>query len=311
MTTYVATMPGNNETPTGPSTVIDQAAGTAASGDTNDTYKQTQSQIYSLQETILDSAKKSKQTLKSLSPEGPNSSENTPYVSQLHPVIDSQPILNYTRDKYMHAPKLIGEINYKSEGAGAFIRYVETNESHMPFAKQLPFPYSFSQQYTPNCFLPLFGRDEINNLVKIKIDPVEITKFLMGDSKRTQNREIWGSDIYTDDSDPLLALQHVGFFDIPSTDETTGLEKKSLRRTPGNCNDPDNVLGGPYLSPDTRLEVTIILLDKLQSYTGQNRHGINSRGWFGPAAHDGLSFGIYEIKVIHPTEQVDISGWKI
>lgn len=311
MAAYVTAIPATNGVTSAQSSVADKGSGIPAAGDPNEAYKHTQSQIYSLQETIMDSAKKSRQTPKSISPENSASPDAASYVSAPKPEMDSQPILQHTRDKYMHAPKLIGEINYKSEGAGAFIRYVENNETaHMPHPKQLPFPYNFAEQYTPNCFLPLFGRNEINNLVKIKIDPVEITKFLTGASKRTYNREIWGADIYTDDSDPLLALQHVGFFEKVFVKGANAGEKQSPKRTPGNYANPDNVIGGPYISPDTRLEVTIILLDKLQSYAGINRYGVNSRSWLGPAAHDGLSFGIYEIKVIQPTEQIDISGWK-
>ncbi|KAG0670882.1 hypothetical protein C6P45_001647 [Maudiozyma exigua] len=304
MTTY---MPGYSKTETRPTT------------DPNETYRKTQSQIYSLQETILDSTRKANLTTQVNIPENKKKVPIEAYPDpklkgdlQL-PIMDSLPILNYTANKYKKEPELIGEIEYVSEKTGKFIKYGEdgslenSNEGSgdsniiVP-AVELPYPYNFEQYYTPNCFLPSFNTENINTLVKIKIDASEINKFLAGDSKRLENRELWGTDIYTDDSDPLLALKHVGFFE-------TKTEGQPRKRTPGNIHNQDNVIDGEFVSSESGLEVTVLLLDYLQSYFGLNRYGIVARSWLDSVPHDGLSFGIYEIKIINLKEEVNISSW--
>lgn len=287
--------------------------------DPNETYRKTQSQIYSLQETILDSTRKANlatQVAHRKSEEKPllEAHPDPKLKGDLQlPTMDSLPILNYIANKYKKEPELIGEIEYVSDKTGKFIKYStnSASENHnednhdgiaMSSPIELPYPYNFEQQYTPNCFLPSFNTENINSLVKIKIDAAELNRFLAGDSKRLENREIWGTDIYTDDSDPLMALQHVGFFE-PKTGGLVG------KRTPANMHNQDNVIGGEFVPFESSLEVTILFLDCLQGYSGLNRYGIVARSWLDSVSHDGLSFGIYEIKIINSKEEVNISAW--
>ncbi|SMN18706.1 similar to Saccharomyces cerevisiae YDL076C RXT3 Subunit of the RPD3L complex [Maudiozyma saulgeensis] len=302
MTTY---MPGYSNT---------ESTFTTTS-DPNENYRKTQSHIYSLQETILDSTRRANLTPKSDSrgnseslPNNDNS-DSTLKVDMQIPTIDSLPILNYTTDKYKREPVLIGEMDYVSNKMGQFFKYPKDIQIGNKIDNLgLPYPYNFEKQYTPDCFLPPFTRTSINKLVKVKINSDEITKFLSGDSIRLQNREIWGSDIYTDDSDPLLVLKHTGFFEKSDTKDDSNIVPK--KRTPANIHNQDNVVGGKFIPFETSLEVTILILDCLESYIGLNRNGIVARSWLGSVPHDGLSFGIYEIKVIHSMEKVDISAWK-
>ena len=109
---------------------------------------------------------------------------------------------------------------------------------------------------------------------------------------RATHAQLWGTDIYTDDSDPLLALQHVGFFD-----RSNFYDLKKL--TPANLSNFNDVIGddGDGKVSEYDLEVTVLLLDTLGGYIGTDRFGICSRDWYGVAPHDGLSFGIYQIEV--------------
>lgn len=316
MTTYMPNYPTtgtiNNANPMPEETDSSNSDNKIASLDPNDAYRKTQSQIYSLQETILDSSRDARLTPKSTSPHlinGETNNVSKSSVSSTHyltkPTVDSIPILQYVRDKYGDSPILIGEIDYMPNKTGNFIKY-SNNEEDINISNnniELPFPYNFECQYTPRPFLPSFTREYVNKLIKIKISSNNIANFLNENSRRFQNNEIWGTDIYTDDSDPLLVLKHVGFFD--ETDS-----KDSKRRTSANLNSPDNVIGNPHISIKYDLEVTVLLLDCLQAYVGINRYQINARSWRGDAPHDGLSYGIYEIKVKHPTEKVDITEWK-
>lgn len=305
MTTYIPGYPTTEKNP--------------ISNDPNETYRKTQSQIYSLQETILDSTRKANLTSQVTHREneekqllGPHPDPNLKGDLQL-PTMDSLPILNYIANKYKQEPDLVGEMEYVSEKTGKFIKYVKDgstnsyNEANcngtiLSAPVELPYPYNFEQQYTPNCFLPSFNTESINTLVKIKIDASEINKFLASNSKRLENRELWGTDIYTDDSDPLLALKHVGFFE-------TNIDGLVRKRTPANMHNQDNVIGGEFVPSESSLEVTVLLLDCLQGYFGLNRYGIVARSWLDSVPHDGLSFGIYEIKIINSKEEVNISAW--
>ncbi|CAB4256986.1 Rxt3p [Maudiozyma barnettii] len=286
-----------------------------AMNDPNENYRKTQSQIYSLQETILDSTRRANLTPKSDSrgnSESLSHNDDPNLVTQGNIQIskmDSLPILNYTRDKYKKEPVLIGEMEYVSNKMGQFMKYPKVGLINNKLDNvDLPYPYNFKKQYTPDCFLPPFNRTNINKLVKIKINSNEITNFLSGDSTRLQNREIWGSDIYTDDSDPLVVLKHIGFFNmLDSKNDSNDIPRK---RTPANIQNQDNVVGGAFIPFETSLEVTILILDCLEGYVGLNKNGVVARSWLGPAHHDGLSFGIYEIKVTHSMEEVDISAWK-
>ena len=141
----------------------------------------------------------------------------------------------------------------------------------------------------------------------------------------TSRRSIWGTDVYTDDSDIIAACIHGGwvrgewpedvdvsllglFVDSPdierddSTSKDTGKAGEKLAKT-----DNGGKLSGSdiaFIKPPPRgpmmplegydLHVTVLVLPALERYASTVRWGIKSREW--NSTHDGLSFMIVGIK---------------
>lgn len=78
--------------------------------------------------------------------------------------------------------------------------------------------------------------------------------FLREKNDLVERRALWGTDVYTDDSDLLAVLRHMGF----------------------SC------------SANHDLAVKLLLLPSLKQYQGSFRHGISSRNWI--TKHDGISY---------------------
>ncbi|KAK9487789.1 histone deacetylation protein Rxt3-domain-containing protein [Lipomyces starkeyi] len=133
---------------------------------------------------------------------------------------------------------------------------------------------------TPDSHQPIIPRleDKVNSLIQIRI----ARRFL---SRRTNphvtRREVWGTDVYTDDSDVVAAIYHSGYL-AESSDSSNG-EK-------GDC------------------VATLRILPLLQKYQGTFRHGLNSRSWL--TRHDGVSFRIEKVDFIRPGKAED-RGWKM
>lgn len=307
--------------------------------DPDELYRRTQSQIYRLQETLLNSSKSARvqrsdndvtpvtthrppitTTAASLANNATTSLNISPSIlpappsARELPIVDSTPVLRYTKSKYKDLPRLIGEITYHPTKTGIFKSYDNpgnnTTESSSVAAAvaitqpEPPYLSNFKLYDIPDPLLPNFTRDKINKLIKIKIPYRYIRDLLESRLERATHAQLWGTDIYTDDSDPLLALQHVGFFD-----RSDFYDLKKL--TPANLSNFNDVIGNDDDDNDRQLtkrsgggevskydlEVTVLLLDTLSAYIGTDRFGICSRDWYGVAPHDGLSFGIYQIEV--------------
>lgn len=151
-------------------------------------------------------------------------------------------------------------------------------------------------------------------MVEVKISYEDLQSSVqVKDSPRTVNNEIWGTDIHTDDSDPILVLRHCGL----SLDDVNG-----TCRTPANLHNSDNLLGTvPPAGTPFDVEIQLLLLPPLQKYTSLRRYGITSRQWGngGTTPHDGLSYGIYSIKILtrdkstdnvmEKDQEVNIANW--
>ena len=107
---------------------------------------------------------------------------------------------------------------------------------------------------------------------------------------------VWGTDIYSDDSDPLAAAIHAGWvrgewgddidFSMLELNSSDDLDTKDTVFT--------TVPPKPMLPvPGRDLHVTLLLLPTLQNYTPRIAHGIKSRPWGND--HDGLSYQIIKI----------------
>lgn len=70
-------------------------------------------------------------------------------------------------------------------------------------------------------YMPYYPLPDLSDLVGELIEFRIASEFLSQSNKAFIERRIWGSDIYTSDSDPVCILQHSGYFeikDLPPTD---------------------------------------------------------------------------------------------
>ncbi|CZR52587.1 uncharacterized protein PAC_02464 [Phialocephala subalpina] len=144
---------------------------------------------------------------------------------------------------------------------------------------------------------------------------VKIPSVYLDDKSReeiTARKALWGTDIYTDDSDVIAACIHQGWFrgkwhaDIDESllDLDIEVEGNGAVQAPL---DPDALITappptGPMHVPANRdCHVTILILPLLRKYGSLTRFGIRSREWGVKhdgyqSVHDGLSFMIQSIR---------------
>jgi len=116
-----------------------------------------------------------------------------------------------------------------------------------------------------------------------------------------RRRTLWGSDVYTDDSDPLAAAIHAGWIrgdwgddidlsmlcvDIAPDSKPTPATKNKRTTEIVSCTPPSPII--PPIGKD--LHLTLLILPTLESYASTAAHGIKSRAW--GHDHDGVSFKI-------------------
>jgi hypothetical protein len=166
-------------------------------------------------------------------------------------------------------------------------------------------------------------KDSVNCTLTVKIGKQHLVPSAR--EEITSRRALWGTDIYTDDSDIVAACIHQGWIrgewpeevDVDLLDLYTPDEKEKKGRKSGAVKHaaPSNNLvvldeppkGGPMNVPENRdLHVTVLILPRLQKYASTIRFGIKSREFGGQigdghglqhsAKHDGLSFMITGIR---------------
>jgi hypothetical protein len=143
----------------------------------------------------------------------------------------------------------------------------------------------------------------------------------------TSRRALWGTDVYTDDSDVVAACIHAGWIrgawpddvDVSmlgldegySVSDVRGLLNGHANGSKGTKQPANHITSalmvlseppktGPMPVPENRdLHVTLLILPRLQKYASTTRFGIKSREFGGPvgdeeahqrAIHDGISF---------------------
>lgn len=142
-------------------------------------------------------------------------------------------------------------------------------------------------------------------------------------------RRVWGTDVYTDDSDPVAAAIHNGWIrgswgdDIDVElldDELNGNAQKPL--PPGQsslqkplrgasaaptdqANMPLSLDSPPHPGPvappaDCDAHITLLILPALECYAPSTWHGIRSREW--GSNHDGLSFMVHKLDFVDEGE---------
>lgn len=145
----------------------------------------------------------------------------------------------------------------------------------------------------------------------------------------TSRRAVWGTDVYTDDSDVLAACIHGGWIrgewpedidvELLGLDEGIGADIKDVRGgkkgrgkepSPPQRRDSDFLEAppktGPVQVPEGQdMHVMVLIMPKLEKYASTVRFGIKSREWGGKlgrdgqrSSHDGLSFMIQSIRFV-------------
>jgi hypothetical protein len=141
----------------------------------------------------------------------------------------------------------------------------------------------------------------------------------------TSRRAVWGTDIYTDDSDIVAACIHAGWIrgewpedvdvdmlDLVVSDDSDKRGRRTAPTQPTSTSTNPDVLTeppktGPMAVPPNRdLHVTIVILPLLEKYSSTVRFGVKSREFGGKivdslgmpqrSLHDGLSFMITGIR---------------
>ncbi len=157
-----------------------------------------------------------------------------------------------------------------------------------------------------------------NSTLTVKVPRVHLTASAR--EEITARRAIWGTDVYTDDSDVVAACIHSGWIrgewgedvdpDLLDLRKPAASNYKSQSRAPAPSSAEEqhqDVLTappptGPVHVPNGRdLHVTVLILPGLEKYSGSTRFGISSREWGGVynghrSEHDGISFMIWSIR---------------
>lgn len=170
--------------------------------------------------------------------------------------------------------------------------------------------HKFDVSIRPN-LLPSFTQPEnINCTYTVRVSRTwikERERRLIG-----AERYLWGSGIYTDDSDPIAAAMHSGFItSVPPA----GIDEALLDQI---IQDQNSKIEGspapvkPVPVPENQdLHITLLVLPQLERYVESARFAIKSRSWpddssFGPGQdsnnnktpHDGVSFMVLKTEFV-------------
>ena len=144
----------------------------------------------------------------------------------------------------------------------------------------------------------------------------------------TARRGLWGTDIYTDDSDIIAACIHGGWIrgewgddvdvdllglnDVYHVSDAHRAQAAARDKAANSAMLTEPPPGGPMEVPDNcDLDVTVLILPCLARYSSTTRYGICSRSWGGRlddgdgesrqrAVHDGISFMITGLRWVTP-----------
>ena len=158
-------------------------------------------------------------------------------------------------------------------------------------------------------------KGKINCILTVKVPRIHLSPGAR--EEITARGYLWGTDVYSDDSDVVAACIHGGWIkgewnedvDAQMLDldhhtekrkKTKDAEKKMILQSEELITSPP--AAGPMPVPNERdLQIDVVILPKLSKYSATTRHGISSRefgGEFGTrhVTHDGLSFMVHGIR---------------
>ena len=147
---------------------------------------------------------------------------------------------------------------------------------------------------------------EDTQAANVQYDQGRDTSWTLWDLPPLQCRKIWGTDVYTDDSDILAACVHSGWLRLGSSAPLFGIPSSSS--PPGRAAAAGSAEGNKKRkmeqSPTTStkqlnhrsLKITIVVAPRLIKYEGSLRAGIRSRSWGN--SHDGVSYAIESVELV-------------
>ncbi len=167
----------------------------------------------------------------------------------------------------------------------------------------LPIRTKLNVSVRPN-LLPSFRDSELINCTYT----VRVSKTWLRHAQREAictERFLWGSGIFTDDSDPVVAAIHSGYLKGAWSEwvDTELLERIIREQNPridaGQDNVPEEAVEPP---PGMDLHITLLVLPQLERYEPSVRYGVSSRTWpeeAKDAPHDGVSFMVLKCEWVN------------
>ncbi|GAA5985945.1 hypothetical protein JCM11641_004837 [Rhodosporidiobolus odoratus] len=123
------------------------------------------------------------------------------------------------------------------------------------------------------------------------------------DLPNLRKRKVWGTDVYTDDSDVLGVLLHTGWLRVAKVERgfaagTKGAGAEAIRRarlpgTPYSPSSSSSIAAGEYKVPKA-LRVRLGIVPPLIRYEGLERGGVRSRAWGN--GHEGASLRVEAVE---------------
>ncbi|KAL4209184.1 hypothetical protein CU097_013754 [Rhizopus azygosporus] len=157
------------------------------------------------------------------------------------------------------------------------------------------------QVYSPHRLLPNL-ENCLNGIMEVRVP----ARYLTFENVQVKKRAIWGTDIYTDDSDIVAMVIHSGKYEPqykepeiepndPFALAIAGKPREATEAAKKLALSGKKWIRQDALIPDHDLKVTVRVLPRLQSYTGSIRHRIKSRDW---KKHDGMSLYVNKVEKI-------------
>lgn len=207
--------------------------------------------------------------------------------------ISSQAVLDSVADR---PRKHLGDVVYQ-----VVLKPTKLDSSHPKFG------YSSNPRPLP---LDVIKGNE-NSTLTVKIPRVHLTPSAR--EEITSRRAVWGTDVYTDDSDVVAACIHGGWVrgewgedvDVDLLELYKPGTTKKQRALPTEQH--LEVLTSPpptgpaHVPADRDLHVTLLILPALEKYSSSTRYGIQSREFGGTyngrkSIHDGISFTVMSVR---------------
>jgi hypothetical protein len=167
--------------------------------------------------------------------------------------------------------------------------------------------FGYFLQYKPS---RTFEEKDLNCTFTVRVPRYYLTKEARENVVR--NRNVVGTGVCTDDSDPLGMCVHGGWLKgaWPEDVDVEMLDSEDAGKA-----DADAEVKEEYSAPPSRpltpppgkdLQITLLILPALKAYKGTVSHGLRSRDWDnGASAHDGVSWMVQKMRWV---DEVPSSG---